>query len=125
MPNERTQQALDALKEHCKEIGRDYSDVKKSLFVVGIPVFVTESKEELDGFLKELAERYSRPLKQIKARFSSGGPGVWAGTLEEIIERFQYYIDMGFEYFQVLFNGHDEKIVDYSKDFAEKVMKKF
>jgi len=32
--------------------------------------------------------------------------------------------EMGFDYFQVMFPGHDELIVEASKVFAEKVMKK-
>ena len=115
---------LKSLENHCKDVGRDYSEVKKSLFVVGVPIYVTESNDDLDNFMTALGKKFNRTKEQIWEHYSGGFPGSWAGKPEEVIERFQYFIDMGFEYFQVLFDGFDEKIVDYSKDFAELVMKK-
>ena len=118
------QQALDSLEKHCDEIGRDPSKIKKSLFAVGVPIYVSESKKETDDFMEKLGKRFNLSKEKVIEHYSGGAPGSLAGKPEEVIERFQYYIDMGFEYFQVLFDGHDEKIVDYSKDFAELVMKK-
>ncbi|NHJ04568.1 MAG: TIGR03560 family F420-dependent LLM class oxidoreductase [Candidatus Heimdallarchaeota archaeon] len=123
-PRPNIKHSLEVLKEHCIAVGRDFSDVRKSLFVVGVPIYVSESDEEINQFMGELAKRHNRTIEQIREHYSSGFPGSWAGKPEEVIERFQHFIDMGFEYFQVLFNGFDEKIVDYSKDFAEMVMKK-
>ena len=123
-PRQNIQHSLDVLRDHCKTVGRNYSDVKKSLFVVGVPIFVSESDDEISQFMSELGKKHNRTIEQIREHYSGGFPGSWAGTPEEVQERFQYFIDMGFEYFQVLFNGFDEKIVDYSKDFAEMVMKK-
>ncbi|NHJ84123.1 MAG: TIGR03560 family F420-dependent LLM class oxidoreductase [Asgard group archaeon] len=122
MPNEKTAHALEVLKAHCKTVGRDYSSVRKSLFVVGIPIFVTEDEKQIEEFYLSLASRYNRPIDMIKERYTKGAPGSWAGNPDEIIERFQFYINMGFEYFQVLFDGYDSKIINYSNDFAEKIM---
>lgn len=123
-PRPNIEHSLEVLKEHCVAVGRDFSDVRKSLFVVDVPVYVSESDEEINQFMGELAKRHNRTIEQIREHYSGGFPGSWAGKPEEVLERFQHFIDMGFEYFQVLFNGFDEKIVDYSIDFAEMVMKK-
>jgi alkanesulfonate monooxygenase SsuD/methylene tetrahydromethanopterin reductase-like flavin-dependent oxidoreductase (luciferase family) len=53
-----------------------------------------------------------------------GWPGSWVGDADEIRERFQHFIDMGFDYFQVMFPGLGEDYVDASKTFSQKVMKK-
>ena len=98
------------------------SSVRKSLFVVGIPIYISEDEKQVEEFYTNLASRYNRPIELIKDRYTKGAPGSWAGNPDEIIERFQFYIDMGFEYFQVLFDGYDSKIISYSKDFAEKIM---
>ena len=123
-PRPNIQHSLEILENHCEAVGRKYSDVKKSLFVVGVPIYVSESENEITKFMTKLAKKHNRTLEQIQNHFSGGFPGSWAGKPEELIERFQHFIDMGFEYFQVLFDGFDEKIIDYSTDFAELVMRK-
>jgi len=118
------ERSLEILKAHCKVAGRDYNELGKSLFAVGIPLFVSESQEEIEKYLKETAERYNRPLDQIKERVKQDAPGSWVGTPEDLIERFRYLNNLGFDYFQIMFPGYDESIVKTSQTFAELVMKK-
>ncbi|MCE7746668.1 MAG: LLM class flavin-dependent oxidoreductase [Candidatus Heimdallarchaeota archaeon] len=120
----KLERSLEILKAHCKVVGRDYEEVGKSLFAVGIPIFVSKSEEEIENYLKGIAERYKRPLEAIKERIKQDAPGSWVGFPEEIIERFEYLNSLGFDSYQVMFAGFDEKIVKYSQDFAELVMKK-
>lgn len=118
------ERSLEILKAHCKVVGRDYDEIGKSLFAVGIPIFVSKSEEEIEDYLKGIAERYNRPLEAVKERITKDAPGSWVGFPEEIIERFEYLNSLGFDSYQVMFAGFDERIVQYSKDFAELVMKK-
>jgi len=112
------------VKAHCKIVGRDYNDIGKSLFAVDSAIFISESEEEVEAYLKDAAKRYDRPIKDLKERLSQHAPGSWVGHPDDLIERFKYLNEMGFDYFQVMFPGHDESIVEASKVFAEKVMKK-
>jgi len=119
----KLERSLEILKAHCKVVGRDYDDIGKSLFAVGIPIFVSKSEEEIENYLKGIAERYKRPLEAIKERIKQDAPGSWVGFPEEVIERFEYLNSLGFDSYQVMFAGFDEKIIKYSQDFAELVMK--
>jgi alkanesulfonate monooxygenase SsuD/methylene tetrahydromethanopterin reductase-like flavin-dependent oxidoreductase (luciferase family) len=118
------ERSLKILKAHCKVVGRDYDEIGKSLFAVGIPIYVSKSEEEIENYLKEIAEKFNRPLEAIKERIKQDAPGAWVGFPEEVIERFEYLTSLGFDSYQVMFSGFDERIVQYSKDFAELVMKK-
>ncbi|MHA1212453.1 MAG: LLM class F420-dependent oxidoreductase [Candidatus Heimdallarchaeota archaeon] len=118
------ERSLEILKAHCKVAGRDYNDLGKSLFAVGIPVFVSDSEEEIEAYLKDTAKKYDRPLDQLKERIKQGAPGSWVGTPDDLIERFEYLDSLGFDYYQIMFPGFDDSIVDASKIFADKVIKK-
>jgi len=121
---ENLQRSLDILKAHCKIVGRDYNEIGKSLFAVGSAIFISESEKEVEVYLNDIAKRYDRPVDELKERLSQHAPGSWVGHPDDLIERFRHLNEMGFDYFQVMFPGHDEKIVEASKIFAEKVMKK-
>ena len=120
----KLERSLEILKAHCKVVGRDYEEIGKSLFAVGIPIFVSKSEEEIENYLKGIAEKYKKPIEEIKERIKKDAPGAWVGFPEVVIERFEYLTSLGFDSYQVMFDGFDEKIVQYSKDFAELVMKK-
>ena len=114
---------LKVLKRHCEDIGRDYKEVGKSLFAFA-GVFVTESEEELDEHLTRRSKRNNIPIEKLKELFHKDAPGSWVGYPEEVIERFQFFIDLGFDYFQVTFPGIDEEALKASQAFARLVMKK-
>jgi F420-dependent oxidoreductase-like protein len=118
------ERSLEILKAHCKVVGRNYDDIGKSLFAVGIPLFVSESEEEIEKYLVDISKRYNRPLDEIKERLKQNAPGSWVGTPDIVKERFEHLIGLGFTYFQVMFPGHDESIVPASKNFFDLVIKK-
>ncbi|NHJ48927.1 MAG: TIGR03560 family F420-dependent LLM class oxidoreductase [Asgard group archaeon] len=118
------EKSLQILEAHCKTLGRDYNEIGKSLFAVGVPLFVSESQDEIEKHKEDLSKRYNMPLEDLKERLKQGAPGSWIGTPEDLIERFEYLNGLGFTYYQVMFPGHDESIVPASKKFAELVMKK-
>jgi F420-dependent oxidoreductase-like protein len=116
---------LEVLKKHCKDVGRDYNEIGKSLFASVWPgVFVTESEEKLDEHINKSSKLFEMSTDEMTEFFTEGAPGAWVGYPEDVIERFQYVIDLGFDYFQVMFPGVGEDYIETSQLFAEKVMKK-
>jgi alkanesulfonate monooxygenase SsuD/methylene tetrahydromethanopterin reductase-like flavin-dependent oxidoreductase (luciferase family) len=116
---------LDVLKQHCKDVGRDYDDVGKSLFVAPWPgLFLSEFEEEIEAYISQTAERFQKTIEETREYYYAGYPGSWIGYREDVIERFQYIIGLGFDYFQVMFPGIGEDYIKASNMFAEKIMKK-
>jgi F420-dependent oxidoreductase-like protein len=116
---------LDVLKGHCKNVGRDYDDVGKSLFAQGWPgIFVTDNEDELEKHLIWRVENLGSSREEVLQDARSNAPGSWVGYPEEVIERFEYLIGLGFDFFQVMFPGIGEENIDASKKFADLVMKK-
>ena len=112
---------LEVLKRHCEDVGRDYEDVGKSLFASS-GIFATESEEELEAHLAERSKRSNIPVTKLKELFRKDAPGSWVGYPEEIVERFRFLIDLGFDYFHVIFPGIDEEALKASQAFAGLVM---
>jgi len=123
-PRPKLEHKLDVLRKHCEAVGRNYDEVGKSLFVMTYGVFVTESDEEREAWFAKVSEEFRKPIEVVKERYQDEWPGSWIGNPDEIRERFQHFIDMGFDYFQVIFPGYGEDYVDASRTFSEKVMKK-
>lgn len=114
---------LEVLQRHCEDVGRDYKEVGKSLFAFA-GIFVTESEEELKDHLTKRSKRNNIPVEKLKESFHKDAPGSWVGYPEEVVERFRFFINLGFDYFQVMFPGIDEEALKASQAFAELVMKK-
>lgn len=112
---------LEVLKRHCRDIGRDCEDVGKSLFASS-GIFAAESEEELEAHLAGRSKRNNIPVTKLKEMFRKDAPGSWVGYPEEIIERFRFFIDLGFDYFHVLFPGINEDALKASQAFAGLVM---
>lgn len=113
---------LEALKTHCHHVGRDYKSVGKSL-VCEPHVFVTDSEEELATHVKKQADLLNMSVEKVTESFRQHAPGSWVGYPEEVVERFQFFIDLGFDYFQVMFPGINEESLKASQKFAELAMK--
>ncbi len=116
---------LDVLKEHCNDVGRNYDDIGKSLFAQGWPgVFVTDSQEELEQHLKWRSDNLGASREEVLEKARSNAPGSWVGYPEEVLERFEYLISLGFDFFQVMFPGIGVEFLDAQKKFTHLVMKK-
>ena len=94
---EKLSDLLDTLKHHCKNENRDYDSVGKSFFA---SVMIAESSEELEQLIHQRAQMRNMTIEEYQKNIS---PGVFFGTPEVILQRFQELIDLGFEYFQVMF----------------------
>ena len=57
---------LEVLRRHCKDVGREYEEVGKSLVTEWPGVFVTKSEEELNDFLKKLSTRLNTPIMFLR-----------------------------------------------------------
>jgi F420-dependent oxidoreductase-like protein len=116
---------LDVLKEHCKTVGRDYDDVGKSLFAQGWPgVFVTNSEDELEAHIKWRCDNLKASREKVLEYARGSAPGSWVGYPEELIERFDYLISLGFDFFQVMFPGLGEDYLDSCRRFSRLVKAK-
>lgn len=116
---------LDVLKEHCKAVGRDYDDIGKSQFSQGWPgIFVTNDEDELETHLKWRSKHLDASKEKVLESGRSNAPGSWVGYPEEVLERFEYFIGLGFDFFQVMFPGIGNEYIEASRNFAELVMKK-
>jgi F420-dependent oxidoreductase-like protein len=122
---EKLEKKLDVLKSHCKSVGRPYDDVGKSLFAQGWPgIFVTDNEDELQEHIRWRAESLDASKEEVMEHARSNAPGSWVGHPEDLIERFEYLIGLGFDFFQVMFPGIGDDYIKASNNFAKLVMKK-
>lgn len=114
---EKIIELLDTLKKHCETIGRDYETVGKSFFA---SVLIAETEEKLEILLNERAKLRNMSLEDYR---NSLGKGVFTGTPDKVIERFEELVNLSFDYFQIMFPYP----LDYeqSTKFTQLVMPKF
>ncbi|MHA2250530.1 MAG: TIGR03560 family F420-dependent LLM class oxidoreductase [Candidatus Kariarchaeaceae archaeon] len=111
---------LDALKGHCKTHNRDFESIGKSYFT---QVFVAETEEEVEQYIKERASYLNISIEDLKQRINgSPGPGAWVGTPEKLLERIRHLIDMGFDYFNLMFPYPND--LELTRSFEKLVMRK-
>jgi F420-dependent oxidoreductase-like protein len=118
-PMDQIKQKLSVLKKHCDNLGRDYESVGKSIFS---PIYVCEDDEEVDNYLQFRSKLMNISVDELKARiFSKDYPGSFIGLPEQIKERIDYLIDLGFDYFFIqqpfdLSSAQIEKFAKFVKD---------
>jgi len=98
----------EVLKGHCKDVGRDYDEIRKTW---SPELFIRESEAEVDAAGSR--SMWSEPVDSWKA-------GNLVGTPEQVAERVQAYVDLGC-------TGFVPWCADYPEDislrlFAEQVM---
>lgn len=114
--SEKLKDLLETLKHHCESVNRDYDSVGKSFFA---SVMIAESSEELDQLFHQRAQMRNMTIEEYQKSISKG---VFFGTPEIIIQQFQELIDLGFDYFQIMFpypNDYEQSI-----KFGQHVIKK-
>ena len=109
-PMDQIQRKLDALKEHCRDVGRDYDEVGKSIFY---PIWVGD-QQEVDEYISARAERAGVDADDLKKRMDDGYPGSWIGTPDIVRERIDHLSSMGFDYYFI------QQPLDLSTDQIEK-----
>lgn len=76
---------LGILAGHCREVGRDPQDIRKSL---AIPMLLRETEAEIEQGLRELAESGHSDAERIRQ-------GGLVGTPEQCIERIRPFLRLG------------------------------
>jgi alkanesulfonate monooxygenase SsuD/methylene tetrahydromethanopterin reductase-like flavin-dependent oxidoreductase (luciferase family) len=109
---EKYKHLLDVLREHCKNVGRDYDEIEKSLYT---QVYLFRNQREMEArsetIQKQLEDRYQRiqismklrrPLDEILSTFKERS---LFGTVEDCIEKLRVYKSLGVTCFILRFQG--------------------
>jgi len=112
----RIDQLLVALKQHCKDLNRDYNEITKTFLGY---CYITDDKDEILSFNKEKAQEQGISVKKYLEKQSSL-PGAWAGSPDEVKARYECLFEKGFTHFQIVFPYRKE--MEMSKVFAELVI---
>lgn len=92
-PIEQYQHKLDVLAQHCRQVGRDPRDIRKSL---GVWMVVRETEREVEEAVREMAAGSNTSAEAIRQR------GV-VGTPEQCVEQLEPYREIGVGDFLLLF----------------------
>jgi alkanesulfonate monooxygenase SsuD/methylene tetrahydromethanopterin reductase-like flavin-dependent oxidoreductase (luciferase family) len=95
------------LRRHCEALGRPYDSVLRTYFLN--PLIIAESQSALNDKLSRLA-----PGQQWT------GPGMFAGTIADIIARLRPLVGAGVQYFVANFSRYDD--VETARLFHDKVL---
>ena len=101
----------EVLKRHCKDVGRDYDEIVKT---ISGEVFVRETEQELEADWK--GSLWGEPFGAYRA-------GNLVGTPEQVCEKIQAYVDRGCTGFVPWNNDYPSDVT--LRLFAEKVMPEF
>ena len=101
----------EVLKGHCKDVGRDYDEIVKT---ISGEVYIRETEEELEADWK--GSLWGEPFEAYRA-------GNLVGTPEQVCEKIQAYLDRGCTGFVPWNNDYPSDVT--LRLFAEKVMPEF
>ena len=108
--------SLDALGEHCRDVGRNLSEIEVSH---NTRVVIAESEAEFDRLVSDGAAASNVSAAEYRASLSRA----IAGTPEQCAEQIQAYADSGITYFFLLFP--DPIPTESLELFAREVMPRF
>ena len=107
--------SLDALGEHCRNVGRDLSEIEVSH---NTRVVIAENEAEFDRLVSQGAADTNMSAADYRASLSRA----IAGTPEQCVEQIKSYADNGITYFFLLFP--DPILTESLELFASEVMPK-
>lgn len=88
---------LEVLKEHCREVGRDFDDIEKTYIS---DIFVAESTEEAVSLFKRFKEHQGKLMKRrIKYDLKEQLKTHVIGSTEEALEKLRRISELGATYF--------------------------
>ena len=108
--------SLDVLGEHCRDVGRDPSEIEVSH---NTRVVIAESEAEFDKLVSQGAVNANMSPADYRASLSRA----IAGTPEQCAEQIKGYVENGITYFFLLFP--DPIPTESMELFAKEVMPKF
>lgn len=112
----RLEHLLNALKQHCADLGRDYDDITKTFLGY---CCITDDEDEILSFNKRRAFEQGLSVKQYLQKQASL-PGAWAGSIDEVTAQYEHLVKMGFTHFQIQFSYGYE--IEMSEKFAKQVI---
>ena len=107
---------LDVLARHCREAGRDFSDIEVSH---NTRVFIGEDEAELEELIRKTASRQNATEEELRASLSNAV----VGTPDRCAERIRGYVGAGIRYLFLIFP--DPAPTRCLELFARKVMPEF
>lgn len=114
--SERLERLLTVLKQHCKDLNRNYDDITKTFLGYCL---ITDDDEEILQFNKNRAFEQGISIEKYLEK-QSILPGAWAGSPEEVTAQYEHLFGMGFTHFPILFPY--EREIEMSEKFADCVM---
>ena len=102
---------LDILRDHCRNVGRDYNSILKTRLGV---VIMDKDKAAVD---RRVSDRFKNVPESFRTEFAT------VGTPEEVRRQVEAFKDAGIEYFITSFEGDQQ--LQGAEQFANEVMKKF
>ena len=111
-PLPAVKQKLEVLQHHCDAVGRDFSKIEKSLFIVAC---VVENEQELSK--RETAVSQALGSGAILQMAQKSGT---VGTAERVAETLRSYRALGFDYFIAMFPYKQDR--EMLQRFAETVV---
>ncbi len=114
VPNsiEDKQGMLTSLKEHCKKVGRNYDEIRKSML---LPTYVYEDESEVKEKMGELTKVWGRSEEYMRNTMLLGTP-------DQCIEQIENYKRMGYSYFIFGVGGVTAAPLKILNLLAEKVL---
>ncbi len=82
---------LSILEQQCKDVGRNYSDIKKT---VGLPLVMTPDRSRGRAMAERMAQRRGITVEEAAS-------SCYLGTVDDMKELTQRYIDIGVTYFML------------------------
>lgn len=88
---------LIVLDEHCRDVGRNVSEIRKS---IATEVIIAKTRPEVDDLVKEYSTRFSMSAEECLAKKIVGTP-------EQVVERLREFVELGVDLIICHFvNGH-------------------
>jgi F420-dependent oxidoreductase-like protein len=109
------EERFEVLRKHCKKVGRDPYEIRRS---AGLMVTMAETREELDEELEKQVRETDTPYRRYLSRQQ---PNI-VGTPEEVAEKVGEYVALGIDHFILRFNFGQE--LEHMNLFMDKVRKK-
>lgn len=114
--SERLDRLLAALKQHCKDLNRNYNEITKTFLGY---CFITEDESEVHQFNTKRALEQGISIEKYLEK-QSNLPGSWAGPPEEVVMQFEHLVGKGFTHFPILFPY--ERELEMSEKFMKQVI---
>ena len=108
------EERFNVLRGHCKKVGRDPDEIRRS---AGLMVTMAETREKLDEELEKQEREKATPYRRYLGRQQ---PNI-VGTPEEVAEKVGGYVAFGIDHFILRFNFGQE--LEHMNLFMDKVRK--